>query len=196
MNDYRLRSATNADSNAIKALVFGVLREYGLQPDPDETDVDLNDIESGYLHAGGCFDVLVDSRGAIIGSVALYQLDSITCQLRKTYLSKQVRGQGQGRRLLEHALERAKELGFRRMVLETAPCSRKQRRSTENTASSLIKHRISRNAATVRTFSISCRKTRAAKLIPLLCEPGQCAGVVCKHQIRRMEDGAASSGWF
>jgi putative acetyltransferase len=120
MNDYELRSATNADSNAIKELVFGVLREYGLRPDPDETDADLNDIEASYLHSGGCFEVLVDSRGAIIGSVALYPMDSITCELRKMYLSKQVRGQGQGRRLLEHALERAKKLGFRRMVLETA----------------------------------------------------------------------------
>jgi putative acetyltransferase len=120
MNDYELRSAANADSNAIKDLVFGVLREYGLQPDPDETDADLNDIEASYLHSGGCFDVLVDSRGAIIGSIALYPVDSITCELRKMYLSKQVRGQGQGRRLLEHALERAKEMGVRRIVLETA----------------------------------------------------------------------------
>jgi putative acetyltransferase len=120
MNDYGLRSATNADSSAIKELVFGVLREYGLQPDPDKTDADLNDIEANYLHSGGGFDVLVDSRGAIIGSVGLYPVDSITCELRKMYLSKQVRGQGQGRRVLEHALKRAKEMGFRRMVLETA----------------------------------------------------------------------------
>jgi putative acetyltransferase len=120
MNGYDLRSATNADSNAIKELVFGVLREYGLQPDPDETDADLNDIEASYLRSGGRFDVLVDSHGAIIGSVALYRIDAITCELRKMYLSNRVRGQGQGRRLLEHALERAKQMGFRRMVLETA----------------------------------------------------------------------------
>jgi putative acetyltransferase len=120
VNDYQLRSARNADSSAIKELVFGVLREYGLQPDPDETDADLNDIETNYLRSGGGFDVLVDSRGAIIGSVGLYPVDSITCELRKMYLSKQVRGQGQGRRVLEHALKRAKEMGFRRMVLETA----------------------------------------------------------------------------
>ena len=29
-----VRSATNADVESIKALVFAVLREYGLEPDP------------------------------------------------------------------------------------------------------------------------------------------------------------------
>jgi len=120
MNDYELRSATNGDSDAIKKLVFAVLREYQLQPDPDGTDADLNDIEISYLRSGGCFDVLVDSRGVIVGSVGLYPIDAATCELRKMYLLPQVRGQGQGKRLLEHALARAKEIGFRRMVLETA----------------------------------------------------------------------------
>jgi putative acetyltransferase len=88
--------------------------------DPDGTDADLNDIENSYLRSGGCFDVLADANGAIIGSVGLYPIDSVTCELRKMYLSQQVRGQGQGKRLLEHALARAKDIGFRRVVLETA----------------------------------------------------------------------------
>jgi len=120
MNGYKLRSATNADSDAIKELVFAVLREYRLQPDPDGTDSDLRDIETNYLRSGGCFDVLVDSSGAIVGTVGLYPIDSATCELRKMYLSRQVRGRGQGRWLLEHALARAKEIGFQRIVLETA----------------------------------------------------------------------------
>lgn len=120
MNEYELRSATNGDSDAIKELVFTVLREYGLQPDPDGTDADLNDIETSYLHSGGFFDVLVDSRAVIVGSVGVYPIDSTSCELRKMYLSRQVRGQNQGKRLLEHALARAKEIEFRHMVLETA----------------------------------------------------------------------------
>jgi GNAT superfamily N-acetyltransferase len=120
MNGYKLRAATNADSNAIKDLVFEVLREYRLQPDPDGTDADLKDIERSYLRSGGWFDVMVDAAGNIVGSVGLYRIDSATCELRKMYLLRHVRGQGLGRRLLEHALSRAKEIGFRRVVLETA----------------------------------------------------------------------------
>jgi N-acetylglutamate synthase-like GNAT family acetyltransferase len=83
-----------------------VVRSRRFRDDPDGTDADLNDIETRYLHSGGRFDVLVDSRGAFVGSVGLYPIDSVTCELRKMYLSQRVRGQHQGMGLLEHALAR------------------------------------------------------------------------------------------
>jgi N-acetylglutamate synthase-like GNAT family acetyltransferase len=122
MSDYQLRSATNADSPAIKELVFTVLREYRLQPDPDGTDADLDDIETNYLGSGGCFDVLVDSRGNIVGSVGLYPIEQATCELRKMYLLRQVRGQGFGRRLMEHALALRRKSGFDALFLRQHPC--------------------------------------------------------------------------
>ena len=36
-----IRSATNADCEIVKALVFGVLQEYGLETAPNGTDNDL-----------------------------------------------------------------------------------------------------------------------------------------------------------
>ena len=115
-----LRSATNQDRQAIEALVFGVLAEYGLKPDPGGTDSDLQDIERSYLASGGLFDVLTDGAGEVVGSVGLFPLSDSVCELRKMYLAAAVRGQGLGRRLLDHALRRARELGFARVVLETA----------------------------------------------------------------------------
>lgn len=115
-----LRPASNADSAAIEQLVSMVLAEYGLQLDPAGTDLDLRDIETSYLTPGGAFDVLVDDAGMIIGSVGLCPVSSSTCELRKMYLVREARGCGLGRRLIEHALARAAELGFRRVVLETA----------------------------------------------------------------------------
>jgi len=119
MNDH-LRPATNADSAEIQRLVFGVLSEYGLKPDPDGTDADLGDIEANYQASGGCFDVLVDEAGQIVGSVGLFPVSPGVCELRKMYLARTARGQGQGRRLLEHALAQARKLGFVRVELETA----------------------------------------------------------------------------
>lgn len=115
-----LRPATNDDGEAIRSLVFGVLREHGLEPDPTGTDADLYDIESSYGRGGGCFDVLVDESGHVVGSVALFRISDVEVELRKMYLLPGLRGQGWGRRLLEHALARAAERGFRRIVLETA----------------------------------------------------------------------------
>ncbi len=115
-----LRSATNSDCDAVRDLVFQVLGEYGLSPDPETTDADLADIEASYQASGGLFDVLVDDAGGIVGTVGLYPLGGATCELRKMYLHASRRGQGWGRRLLEHALARAKDLGFERVTLETA----------------------------------------------------------------------------
>ena len=115
-----LRPATNKDTAAVQALVFGVLEEYGLRADPENTDADLSDVEASYWHAGGCFDVLTDPEGGVLGTVALFRVNLTTCELRKMYLVRAERGKGLGRLLLEHAIQRAAELGFNRIVLETA----------------------------------------------------------------------------
>lgn len=118
--NHLFRAATNADRAAIESLVFSVLREYGLKPDPSCTDADLCDLEAFYQAAGGVFEVLVDASGEVIGTVGLLRVHSATCELRKMYLAREARGKGLGRMLLEHALQRAVELGFRRVQLETA----------------------------------------------------------------------------
>jgi putative acetyltransferase len=140
----KLRPATNADCDAVRTLVFTVLAEYGLKPDPDCTDADLGDIERSYFARGGIFCVLQEQDGSIVGSYGLYPISGcrpeaggsrpqastvsslqppplpLTCELRKMYLRRSHRGKGLGRRLLEDALNHAKRLGFRRVTLETA----------------------------------------------------------------------------
>lgn len=115
-----IRPATNADRPAIEELVFTVLRSYGLEPSPDSTDADLTDVEAHYFANGGAFDVLVDETDKIVGTVAVHRTGESLCELRKMYLSPALRGRGLGRRMMEHALARAKELGYQRMWLETA----------------------------------------------------------------------------
>ena len=115
-----LRAATNDDGARVAELVFAVLAEYGLAPDPDTTDADLRDIEQAYITNGGAFDVLADETGAIIGCVGLYRIDHAVCELRKMYLDRAYRGRGLGKRLMEHAMDQARQLGFRRVILESA----------------------------------------------------------------------------
>ena len=115
-----IRAANNADAEEIVSLVFGVLRDYGLRPDPETTDADLKDIEAFYHKRGGCFDVLMNDSDEIIGTVGLCPLENGRCELRKMYLHSSERGKGLGKLLLEHALRRSSELGFTSVVLETA----------------------------------------------------------------------------
>ena len=116
----RIRPAHNADAGVVRELVFGVLRSYGLLPDPEKTDRDLNDLDSSYHNAGGYFAVLEDEEGKVIGSYGLARTGDRECELRKMYLAATHRGQGLGRRLLEDALAQAQRLGFSVVTLETA----------------------------------------------------------------------------
>jgi putative acetyltransferase len=116
----RLRPADNRDCECIARLVYGVLKEYGLKPDPACTDADIKDIESSYFGRGGTFFVLETEDGSIVGAYGLYPIDEQTCELRKMYLHKAHRGKGLGKLLLEDALSKARQLGFNKMILETA----------------------------------------------------------------------------
>lgn len=116
----RLRLANNKDCDNIADLVYGILREYGLKPDPACTDADIKDIEYTYFSRGGTFFVLETEDGSIIGAYGLYPVEEHTCELRKMYLHEAHRGKGLGKFLLDDALSKAKQLGFERMVLETA----------------------------------------------------------------------------
>jgi putative acetyltransferase len=135
----RLRPATNADCRPVRDLVFTVLAEYHLKPDPGCTDADLRDIEQSYLNRGGVFYLLETRDGSVIGSYGLYpiadcglqiadlntEVRPAACELRKMYLHQDYRGKGLGRRLLEHALSEARRLGFKTVTLETASVLKK-----------------------------------------------------------------------
>jgi putative acetyltransferase len=118
-DDLLIRAATNDDRERIELLVFSVLEEYGLKPDPDGKDADLNDIEANYFKRGGCFEVIEDGEGNLIGSIGIYPVELHTCELRKMYFAPSLRGKGFGRKVLETTIKQAKSLGFARMTLET-----------------------------------------------------------------------------
>jgi GNAT superfamily N-acetyltransferase len=115
-----LRPATNVDAPAVRELIFAILREFGMPPEPNGTDSDLNDIEATYFNRGGRFDVLLDTTGRIIGTVGLNRVDEQTVELRKMYLHADMRGRGLGTRLLDHAISEARRMGYKRITLETA----------------------------------------------------------------------------
>lgn len=115
-----IRSATNADAEAIRTLVFGVLGEYGLLAEHEGVDADLSDIEANYIARGGLFDLVLDDAGQLIGTVGLYPRGDGVAELRKMYLVKHARGLGIGKMLLERVLGRARELAFVRIELETS----------------------------------------------------------------------------
>ena len=118
--DHVIRDAAAGDESAVQTVVFSVLREYGLQPDPDGTDADLNDLQSFYLDRAGTFRIVTDAAGHIVGCGGLLPVSAGDVELRKMYLLPEARGCGTGRRLLEDLIATARARDHARIVLDTA----------------------------------------------------------------------------
>ena len=114
-----IRPATNSDSERAKYVVFSVLKEYGLQPDSSGIDQDIDLIEETYFCDDGFFGV-VEVDGSIVATFGLQKVNTTTCELRKMYLLSCQRGRGLGKKIIEFALAKAKELGYSHVILETA----------------------------------------------------------------------------
>lgn len=120
MQNFLFRAANNQDIPAIKELIFKVLLEFGLQPDPESTDADLNDIETNYHQNNGVFHVIENPDGEIIGTGGITRNSPTSCELRKMYLAKSTRGLGLGKKMLQQLLFDARKLGYKQVTLETA----------------------------------------------------------------------------
>jgi putative acetyltransferase len=108
-----LRLAQPQDRDAIIALIDDVLSEYGDRLSPDMADRDLLDIDGYYVAAGGMFIVLED-MGRIRGTHAAIPVSQQpgVCIFRRLYLETGLRGGPWGSRLMQWALDWAREHGM------------------------------------------------------------------------------------
>ena len=115
--------ASNADLPSIVDLVRSGLGEFGYDYSPEDSEQDLRDLESSYAARGGTFQLARDASGRIVGCYGIYPLDpkGAVAKLRKMYVAEVCRGQGLGRRLLDHAIAFCRSRDMREIWLETTP---------------------------------------------------------------------------
>ncbi len=111
-----LRPATAADAPQIIALVDSVYQEYGDRVCLDDADSDLLAAHEHYAQLGGEFVVLTDGA-RVVGIHAVVPLADQpgVCTFRRLYLEHSFRGTGAGARLMQWAIDCAREMKFLRV---------------------------------------------------------------------------------
>ena len=83
-------------------------------------DDELEGLPAGYTSPTGVL-LLANTSAGTVGCAAVRQLEGDACELKRLYVRPAGRGAGLGRELTEHAIAAARQLGYRRMRLDTLP---------------------------------------------------------------------------
>lgn len=117
-----LRPITAADDAAMAAVIRKVMPEFGAcGPGFAINDPEVDHLSTAYAGPRATYFV-VEMEGRVVGGAGIAPLagaEASVCELRKMYFLPEARGYGEGRRLLAHCLEHARQLGYERCYLET-----------------------------------------------------------------------------
>lgn len=113
-----MRDAGPDDVAAVRGLLHEYERLLGVDLGFQGFEEELASLPGDYDPSRGGALLVTDE---LDGCVALRRLDAETCELKRLFVHPAGRGSGRGRALLEAALARADELGYRRVRLDTLP---------------------------------------------------------------------------
>ena len=81
-------------------------------------DQELAELPGAYAPPSGRL-FLAEYEGQLVGCVALHKLDDTICEMKRLYLRPQARGKKLGRVLVDLIISQAREIGYKRMRLDT-----------------------------------------------------------------------------
>lgn len=120
-----IREIQPSDNAAIALIIRTALTEFGANKPGtvffDESTDHLFELFS-ITKGSHYFIALQDDK--IIGGAGIFPTENLplkTCELVKMYLTKEARGLGLGKLMIDECIKKAKQLGYSKMYLETMP---------------------------------------------------------------------------
>ena len=102
-----------------KSLIIEYVDELGIDLGYQNFEEEINALPLHYGKPHGALLLYKSLDDNLIGCVGIRHLEWNVCELKRLYVRKKYRGQGIGRKLLIEAIVKAKELGYKKMRLDT-----------------------------------------------------------------------------
>lgn len=111
-------AASPAQFADAKTLVEEYVASLGVSLDFQDYREEISRFPGEYAAPFGTVLVAYE-RGAAVGVVALRPIDGSVCEMKRMYVRPGFRGQGVGRKLSDRLIEKAVQLGYSKMRLDT-----------------------------------------------------------------------------
>ena len=115
---------TRAESARDIATIKELFHEYGASLGFElcfqNFEAELAGLPGAYAPPGGCL-LLASEDDRVAGCVAVRELSTDICEMKRLYLRPEFRGRGGGRILAEAIIAKAREIGYTSMRLDTVP---------------------------------------------------------------------------
>ncbi len=119
-----IRNIQPADNPVLAKIIRNTLAEFKANhPGTVYYDPTTDALFELFQKQGSTYNV-AEVDGEIAGGGGIYPTDGLfeaTCELVKMYLLPQARGLGLGRMMIEKCLQQAKEMGYKKVYLESMP---------------------------------------------------------------------------
>ena len=124
MNNIIIRTILPEDNRALAKIIRNSLEEFKANKTGTVYFDDTTDNLSEVFKAPGSIYFVAEADSVLVGGGGIYPTQNLpdgTCELVKLYLSNVARGKGIGKLLIEKSFIAAKDLGYKKMYLETMP---------------------------------------------------------------------------
>ena len=117
---YRIKAASAAQDVAdARKLIRAYTDALGIDLTFQDLEGELDNLPGEYAPPGGALLIGRDDAGAAIGCVGLRKIGDGLCEMKRLYVTPAARKTGLGRALSESVIAKARELGYREMLLDT-----------------------------------------------------------------------------
>ena len=124
MENFILRTIQPADNAALTKIIRNSLEEFNANKPGTVYFDDTTDNLSAVFTVDKSIYFIAEENGVLLGGGGIYPTANLpqgTCELVKLYLSAAARGKGIGKLLMEQCFTVAKDLGYKKIYLETMP---------------------------------------------------------------------------